>query len=137
MSDAGIRPKPSIDNWSKPFWDACKEQRLELPRCDETGRFFYPPAPVSPFTGKPTVSWAPVSGRGTIWSFVVFHRKYFSEFAEEIPYTVAMVQLDEGPFLLTNIRGGAPEIGQRVEAVFEPFNGDWQLPLFALAGNEQ
>ena len=68
-----------------------------------------PPAPVSPFTGRPEWDWITASGRGTLWSFVVFHQSYFAGMKDELPYPVVMVKLDEGPFLLTNLDGLEPE----------------------------
>jgi len=99
------RPKPVIDNWNRWFWDACNQRQLVLQRCTATGRCFYPPAPVSPFTGRPNWEWAAVSGRGELWSLVEFHQNYFPGMKDELPYTVAMVKLDEGPYLLTNLDG--------------------------------
>lgn len=97
------RPKPLVDNWNRPFWDACAKQELKLQRCTATGRCFFPPAPVSPFTGRPDWEWFSASGRGELWSFVVFHQNYFGGMKDELPYPVAMVKLAEGPFLLTNL----------------------------------
>lgn len=99
------RPLPVEDNWSKPFWAACAEGKLTLQRCTATGKCFFPPAPVSPFTGRPEWEWITASGRGTLWSFVVFHQSYFPGMRDELPYPVVMVKLEEGPYLLTNLDG--------------------------------
>lgn len=119
---AGAKPEPVRDVWNAPFLDGFREKRLRLPFCAETGQFFFPPGPVSPFTGKPCREWRDASGRGTLWSYVVFHQNYFAGFADEVPYPVLMVKLDEGPFLIANLRGRTPadlRIGQRVRAVFD------------------
>lgn len=127
------RPAPVLDNWNRPFWQACRERRLILQRCKATGKCFFPPAPVSPFTGRPAWEWMTASGRGELWSFVVFHQKYFDGMADELPYPVAMVKLEEGPYLLTNLDGiGAAEakIGMRLRVRFPGGPGDCLLPQF-------
>jgi uncharacterized OB-fold protein len=127
------RLKPLVDNWNKPFWDACAEGRLVLQRCTATGQCFFPPAPVSPFTGKPEWEWITASGRGTLWSFVVFHQGYFPGMRDELPYPVVMVKLEEGPYLLTNIDGLKPEdlrIGMRMAVRFPGGPEGFALPQF-------
>lgn len=127
------RPKPLVDNWNRPFWDAAKERRLVLQRCAATGRCFFPPAPVSPFTGKPDWAWVEASGKGELWSFVVFHQGYFPSMKDELPYLVAMVKLDEGPYLLTNLDGmqaDTAEIGMRLAVRFPGGPDGFLLPQF-------
>jgi len=126
--------KPVDDVWSAPFWQATPEGRFLLPRCTETGRCFWPPAPVSPFTGRPAVEWVESRGEGELFSFVVFHQKYFPGFAT--PYPVVMVKLDEGPMFLANLRGAGPDalrIGQRMRVVFDPESEGFVLPQFEIA----
>ena len=127
------RPLPLVDNWNKPFWAACAEGRLTLQRCKTTGKCFFPPAPVSPFTGRPDWDWITASGRGTLWSFVVFHQSYFPGMRDELPYPVVMVKLDEGPYLLTNLDGLEPEdlkIGMRLAVRFPGGPEGFVLPQF-------
>jgi uncharacterized OB-fold protein len=130
------RPKPALDNWNKPFWAACREHKLTLQRCNATGQCFFPPAPVSPFTGKPDWEWITASGQGELWSFVVFHQSYFDGMKDELPYPVAMVKLDEGPYLLTNLAGltaADARIGMRLAVQFPGGPGDFVLPQFGAA----
>jgi uncharacterized protein len=131
------RLKPVVDNWNKPFWAATAEKKLILQRCKATGKCFFPPAPVSPFTGKPDWEWVDASGRGELWSFVVFHQSYFDGMKDELPYPVAMVKLDEGPYLLTNLDGIAPgevKIGMRLAVTFPGGPDGFTLPQFGPAG---
>jgi uncharacterized protein len=131
------RPKPLLDNWNKPFWTACAEHKLVLQRCKATGQCFFPPAPVSPFTGRPDWEWITASGKGTVWSWVVFHQGYFGGMKDELPYPVVMVKLDEGPYLLTNIDGMAVEdiaIGKRVSVRFPGGPEGFVLPQFGPEG---
>lgn len=127
------KPLPVIDLWSKPFWDACREHRLMMQRDRETGKFWYPPGPVTPGTLSKDWEWTELSGYGTITSWVVFHQKYYAGFAADIPYNVATVQLDEGPCLFTNIVGVADNqirIGQRVRVTYRDATDRISIPVF-------
>ncbi len=131
------RLPPLVDNWNRPFWEACAGHRLVLQRCGGTGRCFFPPAPVSPFTGRPDWEWMDASGRGELWSFVVFHQGYFPGMKDELPYPVAMVRLDEGPFLLTNLDGMSAadaRIGMRLSVRFPGGPEGFVLPQFGPEG---
>jgi len=78
--------------------------------------------------------WQETSGRGRIYSFVVYHRVYHPAFEQDVPYTVAIVELDEGPRLLANIVGtpaDAIRCDMRVRVVFEE-RGDQTIPQFAV-----
>ena len=83
---AYMKPLPPLEVWSRPFWDACREQRLIAQRCDVSGEVFFPPAPVSPVTRTEQWSWVELSGLGTVWSWVIMHQRYFKGFAEDVPY---------------------------------------------------
>ncbi len=131
------RPKPLVDNWNKPFWEACRQGRLIVQKCGQTGKCFFPPAPVSPFTGKPDWEWITASGKGELWSFVVFHQQYFSGMADELPYPVAMVKLDEGPYMLTNLvdmSADEAKIGMRLSVRFPGGPEGFVLPQFGPEG---
>lgn len=138
MSDTSTpyrKPLPVIDVWSKPFWDACREHRLLMQRDIVTGEFWFPPSPVAPRTLSKEWEWAQVCGRGTVTSWVVFHQKYYPGFADELPYNVAMVQLDEGPCIFTNLVGIANDqirIDQRVRVTFRDANEQISIPVFEL-----
>lgn len=130
------RPKPLPDNWNRPFWEAAKQQKLMLQRCTETGRCFFPPAPVSPFTGRPSWAWVAASGDAELWSFVVFHQSYFPGMRDEMPYPVAMVKLAEGPFLLTNLADmttAEARIGMKLSVRFPGGPEGFVLPQFGPA----
>lgn len=131
---AYIKPLPEPDQWSRPFWDACREHRLIAQRCDVSGVTWFPPGPVSPVTRDRSWSWVDLSGRGRIASFVIIHQKYFTGFADEIPYAVIEVELDDGPVLISNIVGLGKrtlEVGMRVQVVFEKANDEFVIPRFA------
>lgn len=130
---AYMKPLPPLEVWSRPFWDACREQRLIAQRCDVSGEVFFPPAPVSPVTRTEQWSWVELSGLGTVWSWVIMHQRYFKGFAEDVPYNIAQVKLDEGPMLITNLVGianGDITADMRVRVVFEPATDEFTIPKF-------
>ncbi len=78
-----------------------------------------------------------LSGRGTVHSYIVFHQVYNKEFAGDVPYNVALVQLDEGPRMFSNIVGTPNDqvkVGDRVAVVFEPATDEISIPRFQIVG---
>jgi len=130
MSDM---PQPKIDPWNKPFWDACREKRLIAQKCRATKGVWMPPSPVSPFAPDAGWDWIECTGAGRILSWVIFHQKYFAGFAERIPYNCAVVELDEGAVLVSNVDGPneAIQIGRRVRVAFEQ-RGEFSVPVFQM-----
>ncbi|MBI2369710.1 MAG: OB-fold domain-containing protein [Deltaproteobacteria bacterium] len=128
-------PVPSED--SGPFWEACRRHELCLQRCEACGRFRFPPAILCPECHSLAFQWAPVSGRGKVWSFVVFHRAYHPGFAEELPYTVAWIELEEGARVISNVVGCRPDevrCDMSVEVGFEDVTPEVTLPKFRPRG---
>ena len=134
---AYTRPLPRITADNRPFWEAARRHQLVLQRCPECARFRYPPAPVCPDCLSEHSEWTPVSGRGRVTTFVVFHKPWFPSFADAIPYNVIQVELEEGPRLTANLVGvpnGEIRIGMDVEVVFDDVTPDTTLPRFQRAG---
>jgi uncharacterized OB-fold protein len=127
MSERMIQA-PIPDPTTAPFWDACREGRLMVGLCHDTGRHFFPPRGVSPFTLSPNVALVPASGQGVLYSFTVMRTKD--------PYIPAMVELAEGPRVFTNLVDVAPDavrIGMALRLVFVPTAGGPPVPMFAPA----
>lgn len=128
MTERSI-PAPVPDPTTKPFWDAAREGRFLIGRCRDTGRHFFPPRGVSPFTLSPNVELVEAQGTGTVYSFTVMRAG--------TPYAPAMVELSEGPRIFTNLVDCAFEeirIGMKVRLVFRPTEGEGPpVPLFAPA----
>ncbi len=127
------RPRPAPE--SLPFWEGARAHKLLLPRCNACGKFWFPPSRRCPHCLSSDFVWAETSGRGRIYSFVVFHRVYHPAFEGDVPYVVAIVELDEGPRLLSNIVGTPPDdvrCDMRVRVMFEDLD-DVTIPKFAVA----
>jgi len=126
-------PLPQSDALTAPFWEACRSGVLAVPVCTDCGHRFLPPGPCCPRCWSADLALRPVSGRGRVFSFAVYRRTYHPEIPE--PYVVALVELDEGPRLISNIVGCAPQdvaVDMPVEVRFEDA-GDFRLPRFAKA----
>ncbi len=128
-------PLPQPDSLTAPFWEACRRGALEVSVCSECGHRFLPPGPCCPRCWSTRLAPQEVSGRGRVFSFAVYRRTYHP--AIPAPYVVALVELDEGPRLISNIVGCAPEevdIDMKVELCLEEA-GDFVLPRFAPVGD--
>jgi uncharacterized protein len=124
---------PIADAETAPYWDAAKEGRLRIKRCIPCDRPFFYPRTYCPKCGSSETTWIDASGRGTIYSYTVIAHTDVQPFNDWLPYVVALVELDEGPRLVTNIVGAAPsdvKVGQRVEVIFERIDDEVTLPKF-------
>ena len=132
---------PAVDEVNEPFWEGARCGELRVQQCAETGRLIFPPRAMSPWSPHTEPTWTRVSGRGTIWSFVVPHPPLLPQFAALAPYNVILVALDEDPRVrlvgnLVTSAGGAIdevdprsiEIGAPVRVVFERVSDEFQLP---------
>ena len=132
------KPRPDLnDVATKPYWEAAARHQLMLPRCDGCGLVFFPPRDLCPGCwSRELASWQPMSGRGTIWTFTEVHVAFYDDtWAEDVPYVVAVIELDEGPRLLANIVESDMDrlaIGDRVETTFEDRSEGVTLPMFRL-----
>lgn len=133
MSETRPKPTPRPAPESLPYWQAAHEHRLSLPRCESCSQFWFPPSRSCPHCLSAAFKFEDVSGRGKVYSFVTFHRVYHPAFADELPYVVALVELEEGPRLLTNILGVKPEdvaCEMKVEVVFDDVDAETSIPKF-------
>lgn len=100
-----MKPLPRITPDSEPFWNALRERKFLLPYCVDCGKPHLPPGPVCPYCFSDHIHWKEASGRGRISTWTVVHKAWFPAFAEDIPYNVVQVELEEGPRLTANVVG--------------------------------
>jgi uncharacterized OB-fold protein len=125
------QPQPAPTALSRPFWQAAREKRLVLQRCADCGAYRWTPQILCVRCHSESYAWTQVSGRGFVYSFTVVHRAPTAAFAT--PYVIAVVTLEEGPLMLTNIVGCEPDdvhIDMQVEVVFEPVSDDVNVYRF-------
>ena len=124
------RPKPTPE--TKHFWDGTREGELRLQRCEACNHVYFPPRPFCPACASRQVNAFAASGRGVLWSYVIHHRPVpgFTP-----PYAIAVVQLDEGPRLMTNIidcpqTPEALRLDMKLQVAFHKLDDEITLPLF-------
>lgn len=122
---------PPDTELSRPFWEGCREGELRLQHCSSCERFQFYPRIVCSHCDAGTLSWQPVSGRGQLASFTVVRRGISR--AYEAPYVVALIDLDEGPRMMSSLVGCEPEdvaVGDAVEVRFQSWGAEHKLPVF-------
>jgi uncharacterized OB-fold protein len=136
-SDTVTRAQPPVTPTTQPFWDATRDRQLVLQWCltDDHPIFF--PREVCPVTLDANFEWRPASGLGTVYSFTVENRPQNPGMRSMAPYVVALIDLDEGVRLLSNVVGCAPEavaVGMEVQVTWEPLDDGRHLPQFEPRG---
>ena len=122
----------TIDSDTRPFWEATKRNELLIQYCPQCSTYqFYPRVVCKNCLSD--VEWVVSSGRGTVYSFSVVHKVFNPEFKDKVPYILALISLDEGPRMMTNLIGVAIEdvrIGMSVEVDFSKSFGEYNLVQF-------
>jgi uncharacterized protein len=124
---------PAADALTRPYWDAVATGEFRIQNCDTCGHWWHPPAPICPRCQATAVTWREASGLGTVHTFTVAHHPFHPAVLGRTPYVIALIDLDEGPRVVANIRNCAPEsvhIGQRVSVLFERIGEGVVLPQF-------
>ena len=128
------KPLPAPDADSAPYWDGCKQHRLLIQRCEACASFRFPAGPVCPNCNSREARWMPASGRGTVFSWIVVRHPVPAEvYGAEVPYTVALIDLEEGVRMASNVIGCEPETlhaGMRVSVHFDDVTPEISLPRF-------
>jgi uncharacterized OB-fold protein len=142
---------PWPDEDGEPFWTYARQGELRIQACADCGRLRFPPRPCCPHCGSFADEWRPMSGRGRLWSYVVAHPPLLPAYAEQAPYPVAVVELDDDPRIrlvgtLTGSvrRPNAPwnavppqrlRIGAPLQAVFQAVTPELTVVRWALCGS--
>jgi uncharacterized OB-fold protein len=119
---------------TRPYWEQARAGRLVLQHCHGCGHTWHPPLPRCPRCHAADTGWQQASGEGTVYSYTVVHHATHAALADRVPYVIAIVELAEGPRVVTGIRGAAPDqvwVGMPVRAVFEEVTPEVTLPQFA------
>lgn len=117
---------------TQPFYDGCAAGELRIQRCTDCAQPYFYPRPVCPHCGSFNVEWFTASGDATLYSYVINHRPA-PGFEAEAPYAIAVVQLAEGPRMMTNIVDCDPadlRVGMDLEVTFRQETDEVTLPVF-------
>lgn len=126
------KPLPEITSQSAPFWMAAHKHQLVLQQCTNCHRYQYPPIDLCPVCAG-EFAWVPASGRGQVHTFIIMHQLYHPAFKGELPYNVSVIELAEGPLMISNLvhcRNEDIRIGMPVRVVFEDVTPEEVLPKF-------
>ncbi len=130
------KPLPEMSPEAEPFWRACREGRLLLPRCRACETVFFYPRPACPACWSEELDWIESAGRGSIWSFSEVHVSFGGDaWKDELPYTVVIIELDEGVRLVSRLVDAPAdevEVGARVRVTFGAHTPEVTLPYFHL-----
>ena len=127
------KPLPELTAENRVFWDACRDGRLSLQRCRACGHIRYPVSPLCPGCLSEQTEWVDLRGEGEVMARLVFHHVYHKAFADDVPYNVVLVQLDEGPRMFSNVvvvPNDAVQVGMRVKVMFDPVTPEITVPRF-------
>ena len=133
MSDAPRKNLPSITPETAEYWAGCKRHELLIQRCNDCDAAqFYPRIFCTQCSGR-NLHWVRASGCATLMTFTTVHRAVSQAYAGEVPYVVALVRLEEGPTMMTNVVGCADvklQIGMRLEVLFDDWTDEVTVPKF-------
>jgi uncharacterized protein len=130
------KPLPVITEESHPFWEGCRQGKLLLQYCEQCQRYQFYPRLYCMQCGADIPRWVEASGRGTVYSYTIICQNKSPEFAHDTPYNVAIVQLEEGPRMMSNIVNidlTDLRVGLPVKVVFDSVNETISLPRFRSA----
>jgi uncharacterized OB-fold protein len=124
---------PAPDAETEPFWDGTRAGKLLIRRCGACGEAHFYPRPFCPRCWSDDVAWEEASGRATLYTWSVVHQNDLPPFGERVPYVAAVVDLIEGPRMMTNVvecDHDALAVGMALEVTYQPIADDVTIPVF-------
>ena len=124
---------PAATDLTRPYWENARDGRLVTQRCGHCGQLWHPPLPACPHCHSTDLGWQQVSGTGTVYTYTVVRHATHAALAAHIPYVIAIVELIEGPRIVTGIIGcdcGDVRAGMEVQVRFEAVTDEVTLPYF-------
>jgi uncharacterized OB-fold protein len=128
-------PRISPAPVAAPFWEAAARHELVLPFCGACEAFFFYPRVICPRCGSREVQWRQATGRGRVHTFCIHHQSQLPGFRDAVPFVTAIVELEEGPRLMTFLAGVDPDpaairCDMQVEVAFTELDDGQVLPVF-------
>lgn len=127
------KPLPRVTELNRGVWEATRAGQLKLQRCVACQHIRYPISATCPECLSSAYEWHPLSGKGSVFSYVTFHQVYHPSYKDDVPYNVSIIQLIEGPRLISNVIDIPPHevsVGQFVEVCFDEITPEIKLPRF-------
>jgi len=127
------KPLPYVYEETRPFWEGAKRHELLIQRCRECGKFVFFPRTLCPYCLSDNMEWVKASGRGKVYSFTISYRTPVPSFREDVPYNVAIIELEEGVHMMSNIvqcKNEDIRVDMPVEVVFDDVTEEITLPKF-------
>ena len=117
---------------SVPYWDYLKKHEVHLQKCEDCGKYRFPPYPSCPYCGQMGGKWLPISGRGVVFSWIVVHQPLDPALAADVPFVVVYVDLEEGPRVVGRLKidKDKVKIGMPVIARYEDVDDELTLLNF-------
>jgi uncharacterized OB-fold protein len=128
-----LKPLPRITDDNRQYWEYCKNHELRMQKCFQCAYIRFPCSILCPKCHSMEAQWVKLSGKGVIYSYVIYRRAYHPAYQNDIPYVVAIIQLIEGPRMESNIIDCKMErlkIDLPVEVIFEDVTEKVALPKF-------
>ncbi len=126
-------PLPVANADSLPYWNAARERRLLIRKCNACGALHFMPRHLCPACWSDQLEWVEAKGTGSVHSFTIIRRAPMAAFAPRAPYVLALIDLDEGPRMMANVLGEdalSVRIGDRVKVTFEERGEGAMIPQF-------
>lgn len=130
-------PKPITNADSLPYWNAARERKLVIRKCNGCGALHFMPRYICPECWSDQLEWVESAGTGSVHSFSIIRRAPVPAFAAKTPYVTALIDLDEGPRMVANILGDdalSVKIGDKVSVIFEDRGDGALIPQFKKTG---
>ncbi len=134
LEDLGMeRPRPEVQPWSQAFWDGAKQGKLLIQHCKECDANIFYPRKFCPHCWSAELDWIEASGKGEVFTFSTAYDMVEPKFMEDLPYTIAYVDLQEGVRMMSRIVDCEPDdvkIGMEVQVVWHKLDDEFFLPYF-------
>lgn len=133
MVDHSQKNFPIPTKETERYWEGCRHHQLLIQRCTECGHYQFYPRIICTGCTSTHLEWIQASGQGKVVSYTIMYRAISKAYAAEAPYVIALIKLDEGPTMMSNIVQLDPtkvEVGMKVEVVFEDWSEEISIPKF-------
>jgi uncharacterized OB-fold protein len=124
---------PSPQPGTKPFWEGCRQGQLLLQKCDQCGAQQFYPRMICTSCSARSLQWVESSGSGTVVSWTIVRHPVSEAYADDVPYVIALIKLQEGPTMMSQIIDCEPEsvhCGMQVSVCFQDWTDDVSMPMF-------